>query len=76
MVTKILVGAAIALTTYVGGTAPAHGEPNPLGTDPNPFSALSRNCQQTTPAGDAREEIDRGIRDGLHASLLGLPAVI
>jgi hypothetical protein len=74
MITKILVGAAIALFACVGGAAPASGEPNPVSTDPSPFSALSCNCQETTPAGSAREEIDRGIQDGLHASLRGLPA--
>jgi len=72
MIMKTLVGAAIALSAY--GTAPAGGEPNPVGTDPNPFSALSCSCQETTPAATAREEIDRGIRNGLRASLPGPPA--
>jgi hypothetical protein len=75
MITKILVGAAVALFVCVGGSTPASGEPNPVGADPSPFSALSCNCQEATPAaGSAREEIDRGIQDGLHASLRGLPA--
>jgi hypothetical protein len=74
MVTKILVGAAIAVAAYVGGTATASGEPNPIGTGPNKFSALSCSCQETTPAGGLKEEIDRGMRDGLHAALRGLPA--
>jgi hypothetical protein len=46
----------------------------PPGAEPNPFSALSCGCQQTTPAGGAREEIDRGIGDGLRATRPGLPA--
>jgi hypothetical protein len=71
MITKIGVGAAIALSAYVGGTAPAGGEPNPAGNDPDLFSVLSCRCQESTPAGLAREEIDRGIRDGLHASPRG-----
>jgi len=74
MITKILIGAAIALSACVWGAAPASGEPNSVGTDPNPFSALSCNCRETTPGGSAREEIDRGIQNGLHASLRGLPA--
>ena len=74
MITKILIGAAIALSVCVGGAAPAGGEPNPVSTDPNPFSALSCNCQETTPGGSAREEIDRGIQNGLHALMRGLPA--
>ena len=74
MITKIAVGAAIALAAYVLGTATAGAEPNPIGTDPNPFSALSCNCRETTPGGSAREEIYRGIQNGLHASLRGLPA--
>jgi hypothetical protein len=73
MITKILIGAAIALAAYVGGTATADGEPNPIGTDPSPFSALSCSCQETNPAGSLEEEIDRGIRNGLSASLLGPP---
>ena len=73
MIMKILVGAAIALFAY-GGIAPAGGAPNPVSTDTNPFSALSCSCQKTTPSASAREEIDRGIRNGLHASLPRLPA--
>jgi len=67
MIMKILVGAAIAGCACVGAPAPA-------GAEPNPFSALSCGCQQTTPADGARDEIDRGIGDGLRASRPGLPA--
>ena len=67
MIVKILVGAAIAACAYVGAPAPA-------GAEPNPFSALSCGCQQTPPAGGARNEVDRGLRDGLRAAPPGLPA--
>jgi len=66
MIVKILIGAAVAVCACVGASAPA-------GAEPNPFGALSCGCQQTTPAGGARDEIDRGIRDGLRASPSGLP---
>ena len=74
MIMKMLVGAAMAVFAYVAGTATAGGEPNPVNTGPNPFSALSCSCHEATPFSSAREEIDRGIRDGLHASLPGQPA--
>ena len=74
MIRKIFVGAAIAVCACVGGTAPAGAEPNPVGTAPNPFSALGCSCPEPTPAGSATDEIDRGMRDGLHAALPGLPA--
>jgi hypothetical protein len=74
MITKILISAAIALGSLVGGAAPASADPNPLGTDPNPFSALSCSCQETAPAGSVGEEIERGIRNGLSAPLTGLLA--
>jgi hypothetical protein len=73
MITKMLIGAAIVLAAYVAGTATAGGEPNQISTDQSPFSAVSCSCQETTPAGAVEEEIDRGIRSGLSASLLGLP---
>jgi hypothetical protein len=77
MITKILAGAAIAFGLWVEGATPASADPNSVGTDPNPFNGLSCNCRETAPAGspELREEIDRGIREGLSAELPGLPAV-
>jgi hypothetical protein len=71
VITKILVSAAIALGSCVGGAAPASAGPNPSGTDPNPFGALSCSCREVTaPAGSpAPQEIERGIRAGLVAGL-------
>ena len=64
--TKILVSAAIAVGSCVAGAAPASADSNAIGTDPNPFGALSCNCQETAPPGSsALEEIERGIREGL-----------
>jgi hypothetical protein len=77
VITKILVSAAIALGSYVGGAAPASADPNPILTDPNPiltdpnpFGALSCSCRETVPPGSParREEMERGIRAGLSAS--------
>jgi hypothetical protein len=70
MITKILVGAAIALSSYIGGAAPAAADANPIGTDPNPFGALGCSCRETAPPGSPalREEMERGIRAGLTAS--------
>lgn len=71
---KILVSAAIALGASVGGAALASADPNPIGTEPNPFGALSCSCQDTAAAAGSpalREEIDRGIRAGLSALLPG-----
>jgi hypothetical protein len=60
--------AAIVLGSYVGGTAPASADPD-YGTDPNPFGTLSCSCRETAPADSpaVKEEIDRGIREGLSA---------
>jgi hypothetical protein len=76
LITKMLVSAAIVLGSCVGGAAPASADPDPIGTDPNPFGALSCSCQETTSAGSPalRDEIDRGIRAGLYAQLPGRPA--
>ena len=69
VITKILVSEAIALGSWVAGAAPASADANPIGTDPNPFGALSCDCQETTPPGSsALEEIERGIRASLSAS--------
>jgi hypothetical protein len=76
VITKIMVSAAIALGASVGGAAPASADPNPIGTEPNPFGALSCSCQETASAGSPalRAEIDRGIRAGISAPLPGPPA--
>jgi hypothetical protein len=60
MVTKILIGVAIALGSGVVAAAPA-------GADPSAFSALSCSCQETAPAGSAarKDEITRGIQQSL-----------
>jgi hypothetical protein len=76
VITKILVSAAIALGSCVGGAAPASAEdPDPIGTDPNPFGGLRCSCQETAPPGSPalREEVERGLRKGQSAWLPGLP---
>jgi hypothetical protein len=66
LIAKMLVGATIVVGFCVAGAASASADPNPSDTHPNPFGGLSCSCQETAPAGpDLRQEIDRGIRDGL-----------
>ena len=67
-ITKIVVGAAIVLGSYVAVAAPANADPNPSGTQPNPFAGLTCNCK-TAPAGGPVQtaELDRGIRTALSA---------
>ena len=62
LITKISVSAAIVLGFGVVGAAPA-------GADPDPFGGLGCSCHVTAPAGGPllRQELDRGIRDGLRA---------
>jgi hypothetical protein len=69
MITKLMVGAAIALGSCVVLAAPASADTNPIGTDPNPFGALSCSCRETATTGSAalREEMERGMRAGLSA---------
>jgi hypothetical protein len=76
VITKILVGAAIALGAGLAGAAPAAAGPNAIGGDPNPYGTLGCNCRETAPAGSPqlRENINRGIREGLTVSVPGLPA--
>jgi hypothetical protein len=76
VITKILVGAAIALGAGLAGAAPAAAGPNAIGSDPNPYGTLGCNCRETAPAGSPqlRENINRGIREGLTVSVPGLPA--
>lgn len=73
---KILVRAVIALVLWIGGAAPAIAEPDSGETGPNPFGGLDCSCQETCPAGstEQRNEIDRGIMDGLCAWSSGLSA--
>lgn len=66
-ITKMLVSAAIALGCCVVGAAPASADPDSSDIHPNPLGGLTCNCQGTAPAGGPalREDIERGIRDGL-----------
>ena len=75
VMTKILIGAAVALGSCVGGAAPVSADPNPIGSGPNLFGGLSCSCQETAPPGSPalREGTERGIREGRSASLPGLP---
>jgi hypothetical protein len=68
---KMLVSAAVVLGSCVVVAAPANADPNPSGTQPNPFAGLTCNCQQTAPAGgtSTTAELDRGIRSALSARL-------
>jgi hypothetical protein len=67
LITKMLVSAAIVLGSGVVAAAPASADPNPSDIYPNPFGGLTCSCQETAPAGGPvrRDEIDRGIREGL-----------
>jgi hypothetical protein len=69
IILKLLVSAAIALILWVGSAVPVAADPDPGGTDPNPFGGIACSCQETYPASspEQRDEIDRGIRDGLSA---------
>ena len=63
VITKLLVSGAITLGSWVAGATPASADANPIGPDPNPFGALSCDCQETAPPGSSTaEEIERGIR--------------
>jgi hypothetical protein len=66
-IAKMLVGATIVVGFCIAGAASAGADPNPSDTHPNPFGGLSCSCQETAPPGGPvlRQEIDRGIRDGL-----------
>jgi hypothetical protein len=71
VIMKMLVSGAIALGVWVGVAAPASGDPNSVGANPNQFGALRCSCQHTaSPSARAgTEEMKRGIRDGLSAGL-------
>lgn len=66
-ITKMIVGAVIVLGSGAVAAAPASADPNPSSTHPNPFGSLTCSCQSTAPASGAalRDQIDRGIRNGL-----------
>jgi hypothetical protein len=65
---KMLYSAAVVLGSCVVVAAPANADPNPSGTQPNPFGGLTCSCQ-TAPAGGpaAPGELNRGIRTALSA---------
>lgn len=71
VITKMLVSGAIAFGVWVGVAAPASGDANSVGANPDQFGALGCSCQQTaSPSGRAgTEEVKRGIREGLSAGL-------
>jgi hypothetical protein len=71
VIMKMLLSGAIALGVWVGVAAPASGQPNSVGDNPNQFGALRCSCQQTASPGarTGTEEMKRGIRDGLSAGL-------
>jgi hypothetical protein len=56
MITRLLVGAAVAVGCAALGAAPARA-------DPNPFNTLSSSCNQTAPGG--RDALLQGIRGGI-----------
>ena len=74
VITKILVSAAIALSSAV--MAAPTGSANPVDTGANPFGTLRCSCPGTPQAdGPAlKAAIDRGLQDGHSAWLPGLPA--
>jgi hypothetical protein len=69
MIAKTMAIAAFVLCSHVGPTAAASADPADVGTNPNPFGALTSSCRQTAPAGSPspEEQIDRGLREGLNA---------
>jgi hypothetical protein len=67
--TNLLVGAAVVLGCCVAA-APANADPNPSGTQPNPFAGLTCSCQTAPVGGTATTaELDRGMRAALSARL-------
>jgi hypothetical protein len=74
VIAKILIGAAVALGSYIGGAPPVGADSNPIGSAPNPFGGLSCSCPETAPPGSPalREGIEQGIREGRTAWLLRL----
>ena len=62
MITKVLVGAAIALGAALGAAAPA-------GADPSSFGILGCSCRPSVAGPDGKvavkDQIDQGIQNGL-----------
>jgi hypothetical protein len=70
MIRRMLASAAIVLGSLAVGVAPASAEPNSDGTQPNPFSSLTCNCQEAPAGGPALEaEIGRGIRSAFSVTV-------
>jgi hypothetical protein len=63
LLTNLLVGAAVVVGSSVAAATPAGADPNPSGTQPNPFAGLTCNCQQATRTGGPATiaELNRGI---------------
>jgi hypothetical protein len=74
-VTAKTIVSAIALAGGLAVAAPAAADPSAIGIDPSPFGTLGCNCRAPLPAGspDSKQEINRGIREGLSVSVPGLP---
>jgi hypothetical protein len=65
MITKMIVGAAIAFGS-IAGAATASADPNPCGAHPNPFASLTSSPHQKAPAGaGTSDEFHRGMREAL-----------
>ena len=65
---KMLLSAAVVLGSCVVVAAPANADPNPSGTQPNPFAGLTCTCQKALGGGPVpAAELDRGIRTALSA---------
>jgi hypothetical protein len=81
LITKMLVSAAIAVISCVGGAASASadscaGGTAPASAGPGPFGTLGCSCPQTAPALSPAlrdEELNRGIRDGYSKGFTSLP---
>jgi hypothetical protein len=75
LITKIVIGVAIALGSWVAAATPAAAEPSPPGAGSNPFGTLSCSCPQAPPVDSpaVRDQIHRGLQEGLSAWLPGLP---
>ncbi|TAM72812.1 MAG: hypothetical protein EPN51_02425 [Mycobacterium sp.] len=73
MIPKLLVGVAgVAIVLGASGWTAASAS-----TDPNPFSHLSCGCAESDPPGSPalRDNINRGIQQGLSASRATAPRV-
>ncbi|WP_082951922.1 hypothetical protein [Mycobacterium sp. 852002-51057_SCH5723018] len=74
-ITKGLISAAIAVGLWVGTVAPAGAAPSPDSTEPDPFAGLGCSCRETAAPGSPalKEEMARGMREGLSVWVPGLP---